>query len=463
MVLAAVWLTRSALRAPARILGALAAILLIGPVSSAAATPPSNDRPASPGTFAPVTAENGKPTEQQALAELAEATADPGVPQCLGPSSFARTVWFVVPPQETPHEITVEATGRTLDVLDLAAFVQPEGATGPLAAQPNACAGIGSGGADAAEEPSSGVTLRVPPRRAVLIQVGRHGNVRSADDERALVSLDDQPFPAPSTPIQGDFVAGAATPKAHLTENTIVPLFGATLSEEDPTEPVCPSLGSVWRRIVPTRTEQKLISLEGEEATTLTVFVGASPTADNALDCVNRVGHGRMEMDVPARRRQPLWIRIGTDRPPDQSAATLTIEPGSDAFVVDGGPGGSDPTTGGPGGGFPSECARADAARASITAAPFKGKAKQLNRRGAVTIGLTLRSSPVCDVQIDLVGPRGRVYASARMLRLKTGKRRVRLSRVDRLRRGRYHLRVTGLSQLGDTVSVKAKLKGRLR
>jgi hypothetical protein len=305
------------------------------------------------------------------------------------------------------------------------------------------------------------VTLRVPPRRAVLIQVGRHGTVRSADDERALVSLDDRPFAAPSGPLPGDFIAGAATPKAHITENTIVPLFGATLSEEDPTEPVCPALGSVWRRVVPSNNEQKLISVEGGDAATLTVFAGASPTPGNALDCVNRVGHGQMQMSVPVRKRQPLWIRIGTDRPPDQSSATLTIAPGAGAFVVDGGPGGSDPTTGGPGGGFPDDCAKGDAQRAGITGARFGGKVKQLNRRGAVALPLTLKSGPVCDVQIDLVGPGGRTYAVARTLRLKSGKRRVRLQRVDRLRRGGYHLRVTGLSQLGDLVPVKSTLRGR--
>jgi hypothetical protein len=453
MVLAAV--------SPTRLLGALVACLCLAPAATATAAPPPNDSPATPGTFDSVTAENGTPADKQAIADLAEATADLGVPHCLGPSSFTRTVWYVVPASEQPHEITVEATGRRLDVVDLAAFVQPEGATGPLTSQPNACAGTGSGGADAAEEPSSGVTLRVPPRRTVLIQVGRHGTIRSADDERALVTLDDRPFAAPNGTLPGDFIAGAATPKAHITQNTIVPLFGATLSEEDPAEPVCPSLGSVWRRVVPTANEQKLISVQGGDATTLTVFAGGSPTADNALDCVNRVGHGQMEMSVPARRRQPLWIRIGTDRPPDQSSATFTITPGAGAFVVDGGPGGSDPTPGGPGGGFPTDCANGDAERASITGALFRGKVKQLNRRGAVVVPLTLKNGPVCDVQIDLVGPGGRTYAVARMLRLKTGKRRLRLQRVDRLRRGGYHLRATGLSQLGDLVPVKSKLRGR--
>ena len=445
-----------------RLLGALVALLCLAPAATATAAPPPNDSQATPGTFESVTAEDGKPSGQQAIAELAEATPDPGVPKCLGPASFARTVWYVVPASEQPHEISVEATGRTLNVVDLAAFVQPEGATAPLTRQPNACAGTGSGGADAAEEPTSGVTLRVPPHRAVLIQVGRHGPVRSAGDERALVSLDDRPYVGPSGPLLGDFISGAATPQPHLTQNTIVPLFGATLSEEDPAEPVCPSLGSVWRRFVPTANQRKLITVQGGDATTLTVFAGASPTADNVLDCVNRVGNGPMQMNVPTRKRQPLWIRIGTDRPPDQSSAILTIGPGAGVFVVDGGQGGSDPTPGGPGGGFPADCAKGDAQRASITGARLRGRVKQLNRRGGITVPLTLKNGPVCNVQVDLVGPGGRTYAIGRTLRLKTGKVRLQLQRVVGLRRGGYHLRVTGLSQLGDLVPVKSNLKGRL-
>ena len=88
----------------------------------------------------------------RARAELGEATADFGVPRCLGPASFARTVWYVIPPESAPHEISVEASGETLDVLDLAAFVQPQDAPGPVATQPNACDGIGAGGAAAVKE-----------------------------------------------------------------------------------------------------------------------------------------------------------------------------------------------------------------------------------------------------------------------------------------------------------------------
>jgi hypothetical protein len=466
MVFAAVSKSRSANRARARLFGVLVATAIATaalPTAIAAAAPPSNDGPTAPLGFTPQNAENGTPQDQQAIADLAEATPDRNVPRCLGPQSFARTVWFAVPPTSTPQEITVEATGRTLGVLDLAAFVQPPNGDPlrPTTNPPNACGGVGSGGADAAEEPTSGVTLRVPAGRAVLIQVGRRGTPGSAEDERAVLSLDVAPLPAPTTGLPGDS-ADAGTPSAHIARATSVPLGGATLTGEDPAEPPCPSLGSVWRRVVPTKGGPRLISVNGIEASTLTVFTGSTPTTANALDCVNRVGRGDIQMKVPTRAGRTLWIRIGTDRPPDRTNATLSVLPGADAFVVDGGPAGFDPTSGGPGGGLPSECAKADAAQASLVGPRITGKAKQLNRHRAVRVTLNLKKGPVCDASIELVGPRGHVYATSRTLRLKTGRRAVTLHRHLRLARGGYRVRVTALSRLGEHVLVRSAVKGKL-
>jgi hypothetical protein len=455
---------RSATCAPGRVLGVLVTLvvgLLAGPVASATAAAPPNDAPQAAGTFEPFTAENGNPRDLQAVAEMSEATPDPGVPRCLGPSSFARTVWYVIPAVDAPQELTVEATGRTLDVIDLAAFVQPEGATAPLTSEPNACSGLGAGGSDAAEEPTSGVTLRVPARRMVLVQVGRRGAVGSAEDERVILSLDARPLTLPPRPA-GD-IATPTTPRARSTAPTFVPLGGATTTEEDPAQPACPALGSVWRRIVPSRSGTRLISATGGSVTTLTAFAGKSPTGDNALDCVDRAGFGALQMRVPVRRGRTLWIRLGTDRPADSAEATLSVGPGKDAFVVDGGPGGFDPTTGGPGGGLPPECAKSRPGRARIGGTGLRGKVKQLNKRPNVTLAVNVSRSPVCDVELELVGPHGHVYAAARAVRLK-GRSVVRLPRVRALIRGGYRLHVTAVSsQLGDRVRVRTDLRGRLR
>src|SRR3954447_15759925 len=115
---------------PGRSLPGVVAGLVLAMALTAApaqAARPSNDVPggAAAGLFMPYAAENGTPTLLQATAELAEATPDAGVPRCLGPSSFARTVWYRLPASPVTTEVTLEATGRTLDVVDLAAFVQP--------------------------------------------------------------------------------------------------------------------------------------------------------------------------------------------------------------------------------------------------------------------------------------------------------------------------------------------------
>jgi hypothetical protein len=454
-------MVHAAVPAPRRPIAMALALAAIALPQTASAAPPPNDSPAFPGSFQPYTAENGTPTQLTATAELAEATPDAGVPRCLGSSSFARTVWYSIPAQPGPHEINVEASGETLDVLDLAAFVQPPDASAPQARQPNACDGRGAGGAAAAEEPTSGISLRVPAGRAVLVQVGRRGRAGSADAERAVVSLDDRPAAAPPQAPPGD-IAGPATPLAATNTTNVLPLAGASITEEDPAQPPCPSLGSVWRRVVPARAGPRLITANGSDAATLTVFSGARPTADNVLDCVDRAGGGALQMLVPARAKKTLWLRVGTDDPADGSTASLSIEDGSGAFVVDGGPGGFDPTAFGPGGGLPAECDHSDASKSSLSGPRLNGTAKLLGRRSVLTISLTLKKGPLCDVDARLVGPRGKVYASARSVRLKGGRRHIGLTRKRKLVRGSYSLQVTALDGLGDPVRVRSTVKAKL-
>ena len=437
-----------------RLILATALVAVLAPAAHAA--PPANDAPTAPAAFTPVTAENGSPTELQAVVELAEATPDPGVPSCLGASSFARTVWLRVPEHPAPRELTVEATGETLEVIDLAAFVQPQAAPSPVLAEPNQCAGAGAGGADAAEEPTSAVSLRIPANRSVLIQVGRRGPVSSPGAERALVTLaqaslgvlaepaGDQAFRAPG--------AGGG--------RTRVALGGATLTEEDPAQPPCPSLASVWRRVTPRSSGRRTISVDGSKVSTLAVFAGDTPTGDNVSDCVNRERRGELQMRVRARRGRTLWVRIGTDRPTSVSTATLEYS-AADETIVDGGPGGSDPTPGGPGGGLPDVCASSRARKARVSGRGFGGSARVLSRRRALKLPVALRGSSVCDVDVRLRGPRGRVYAVARAGRL-SGSERLRLVRVRRYVAGAYRLQVRALDAFGHQRRVRSSVRGRL-
>ncbi|HWT94992.1 MAG TPA: hypothetical protein VN238_18490, partial [Solirubrobacteraceae bacterium] len=148
----------------------LVALASVAAVPASALAAPPNDTPQGALAFQSVTAENGTPTEREATALLAGATADAGVPRCLGARSFERTVWFRIESAATPRRIKVEASGQTTAAPDLAAFVQPPGATdtAPALAEPQACDGPGA----VALEGSSAVELHVPAGHQVLIQAG---------------------------------------------------------------------------------------------------------------------------------------------------------------------------------------------------------------------------------------------------------------------------------------------------
>lgn len=472
---------------------AAAASILAVTAAPAGAVAPGNDTPQGAFAFARYTAANGSPRAQQAIAELVEATPDPSLPRCLGGTSFARTVWYRIPETAGPQEITVEAMGRTLDVVDLAAYVQPEipvtpppppppppepppepdstpsgsGTAAPRAttaqafsALPNACFGTGSGGADAAEEPTSGLTLRVPPRHPVLLQVGRRGPVMSAADEQVVLSLDVQ-LPTNIPRPAGDR-ANLLAPQAPTNRTITFGLAGATITEEDPAEPICPSAGTIWRRLMPGQSGRRLITVKGSGAHTFTVFAGARPTALNALECVVREGVGPMQMRVPVHKGQPLWIRIGTDAAPEGDQATIAVRDGTRATVIDGGPGGFDPTTGGPGGGLPSRCLQARPDLARVDGPALRGSARARNRSLRVPLLLRVRRATICDVELRLFGPGGLLYAQGR-LRSLHGTSVVRLGRVRGLRRGRYRLTVRVVDGRRPRIKVPSTVRGRLR
>src|SRR3954470_21835885 len=242
----------------------ITALLLFAALAPAAtAAPPPNDTPARAAPFDIYTASNGVPTERTATAELAEATPDPGVLPCLGSGSFLRTVWYRIPATQTPRELTVEASGRTLAVVDLAAFVQPGGGT-TVTKLPNVCAGAGVGGGDAAGDATSGLTIRVGGFRDVLIQVGRRGPVGSPDDERVQLSLAETALPVEDGP-DGDRADGGAPsiPRGGLTS---VALGGATTTQEDPFVAPCPAAASVWRRVRPPSSGRWTFSADGTDA-----------------------------------------------------------------------------------------------------------------------------------------------------------------------------------------------------
>ncbi|MEA2123671.1 MAG: hypothetical protein QOI80_453, partial [Solirubrobacteraceae bacterium] len=360
--------------------------------AGAAVAAPPNDSPAGAGVFTPYTAPNGTPTQFEAKGDLAGSTPDPGVPRCLGPNSFARTVWYRIPEGPVARQLTVEAVGRTTDPIDLAAFVQPLVAPAPTPAptaiptatpvrahaaqatntrEPNACDGEGAGaGADSFDH-TSAVSLVVPGGYPVLVQVGRRDTVGSLADEEVLVSLEASDVALAPSPL-GDSAASA--PSLRRGANP-VNLAGATLTGEDPAQPPCPSLGTVWRKLVPGRAGDRLISVTGRAASTMAVFSGSKPTGDNALDCVVRRKSGALQAVVTTKRGQPVWVRVGVDTFVGDEEATVSVNPGTFRTVINGGPGGFDPTPFGPAGGLPAECDTAAAEEATVLGPDLAGRA----------------------------------------------------------------------------------------
>ena len=295
---------------------ALAAAALLAPASAVAA-PPANDGPGAPAAFAPFTAENGTPQAQTADVDLAEATADAGVPRCLGSGSFAKTVWLTVPASAQPQLVRLAAltrSGEPDQAPQLAAFVQPSGGT--QTKEPQAC----DEGAELLDR-SAEVELRVPAGRSVLVQVGR---AAAATITGVSVSLEASPAPDLATPPGDDGRRARTLP---LGRQKTVPLTGATLTDEDPAQPACPAGGTVWRKLKVTRAGTYRVLASGASLGTLTTFVGSRPRGAGARTCAVRTTSDRLRATVKLKRGSTLWLRLGTDRP-DAGDARLKVSRG---------------------------------------------------------------------------------------------------------------------------------------
>jgi hypothetical protein len=423
---------------------ALAAALLVP--ASASAAPPPNDVPTAPGAFAPYDTRAGVASDQQAIAELAEATADDGVPRCLGRRSFTRTVWYRLPAAPGPREVAIEASGRTTQPIDLAAFIQP-GPDDIVTTIPNACAGLGSGGSDLAEDATPSLNIRVPANQAVLLQVGRHGTRASQPDEQVILQLRDIPLEV-ATPPRGDR-ADASTPTiGRRTGTSTADLFGALLTQEDPAVPSCPSAGSVWRRAVVPETGRWTVSVDGDEVGSLAVFIGAAaPDPPGFLGCVDREGDG--ELVLPLRRtpaRQTLWIRLGTDRAAPGSDATVRFRRRERGDVESGG-----------------ACLGRPSSRVGGRLSRGPRTAKRRNRFRRIEVVTTVARGPVCDARLALVGPRRRVYARADVEVMRGRGESIAMLRTRKLVKGRYRLRVNAASYARVRVRVPSSVSFKLR
>ncbi len=414
----------------------LAAVGALVGAAPAAAAPPANDTPAGAIEVAPVSAENGPVLERQGIAELTEATADAGVPRCLGRRSFERAVWFRVPAAPTPMRVRLDAlatSGGPDETPDLAAYVQPgtpqtriAQACDGRAAKPAVlrAAARRDGGAPGIADTGAAVELDVPAGQEVLVQVGRPVG---SSLTRVLLAAGVDALPATAAPV-GDR-AGGARPYP-LGRARLVPLVAATLTAEDPAVPACPAAATVWRRLRVTRTGRQVAAARGPGVGALTVFVGRRPTADNAVAC-GLGAPGGVAIGFRARRGQRAWIRVGTAGVPAPTARLAVSGP-------------CDQT--------PLRPVR----RTTVRAARLTRGARRLRLRLTLA-GPCVRRARVTVRRGGIVVARGVVGTIVR------GARTVRLRRVagTRLTRGRVGVTVTGRGVRGRPV--RLHVSARLR
>lgn len=285
----------------------LALLMLLLLPGVAVAAPPANDSPQGAIDFEKYSAGNlggGKTAdEEQAVIDLSEATADKGVPRCLGAGSFARTVWLKVPAADAVRRVAVEASspsGGTSEVPDLALYV------GGQSKVAQSCDGPAVGTLLAS---AAAVEAVVPPGRPLLVQIGRSAGQM---EQRVVASLRaDRLEGAPKAP-RGD--VGRRPPLLKVAKRKRIALSGATLSAEDPAQPACPAPATVWRRTPITANGRYRVKVRGTDAGSVTLFSGRRPTAANALACENRrKPKSALTAVVKLKRGRLLWTRIGAD------------------------------------------------------------------------------------------------------------------------------------------------------
>jgi hypothetical protein len=293
----------------------------------ALAAPPAYDVPSGALPFVAVEAENPpNPADREAVLDLSAATADAGVPRCLGAPSFARTGWAWVAPEAGPRVIRVSATPVSTNagnvptaVPDVALFVQPVGGT-PQTAQvgePQLCDGREVFGDTGRGDVSPDVTAVLPAGRPALVQVGG----RDGDPFGAVVaSLTATPVDALPAPA-GDDPEGSPTVTPSST--TDVSLAGATLGQGDPAQPACQAPATVWRRLQVPAAGSWNVTADGA-ARTLTAF-GDPVAGDSAQSCADTGDGSGLALTVRATGPGTVWLRLGVDRPLAGATSRLTV------------------------------------------------------------------------------------------------------------------------------------------
>ena len=357
----------------------------------------------------------------------------------------------------------MDAAGRTLDPIDLALFVQPELTTTPGGVNhtvPNACAGLGDGGASDAVEPGNAVSVRVPPNHPGL-RPGRPPRRGRRARGRARGPLAAR-RPDPDLHARARRPGGAA----HARRARQAPDPRAARQRDgDGGRPGHAAVPEPRHRLAAAHPRQRRAAADlGQRRRRLDARrlhrrdAGRRPRARLRDPRLARADGDDRARRARAARCGSAWGPTTCSRAPRRSASRRRATSASSTAAA----AASTRRRAARAAGSPR---RATPRRSSARGSPGRGSPA---RPAATTSGACRSSStsaaPACAT--PSCGSTARAASSTPRppcAQLKKGERTVRLGRRRSFERGRYRLEITGLDRLGERVKVRGTVQGRLR
>ena len=386
------------------------------------AAPPPNDFPAGAGVFAPYSGAERRPDPAGGAGRAGRGDGRRGRPALPG-RRLLRAHGLVPRPRVGRRRLDDrrgESGGRPTRSTSppscsrrVAAPPPPRPPPPPRDAQssnrasPTSATAIGAGaGGDAADR----VVRRLPARPGRLSgpDPGRPPRRRSAPPTTSARCVDARGHRRRRCAGPRAATSPRSATRGSARARTSLDLAGATITGEDPAQPPCPSLGTVWRKLIPGSSGLRVISVSGLAAATPDRLRRPPPERRQRA----RLRHPRARRQArrwssPVKRNRPLWVRVGTDRFVGDEAAPIRVRDGAQRHDRQRRLGRLRPDARRPGGGFPRACdtRRRRATRASA-AARLTGRAGAYNRFMRIPLARPRDRPPICDATLRLVRAR---------------------------------------------------------